>query len=307
MDWCRLVSVLGLVIAPLAAGADDVDVRFGTPQGATWSVQQEVGLRHQVEALVGAGEVGQGAEGWLLVKVKERFIDEVVEDRHGRPTKIRRTYRASEASQDEGDVIDTSLLNVTLLIVERDEGSDVVAEKGTLDEDVAALLKRSAVEPVLLLLPKERVRQGQEWKVDDAAISAFRGGMYADVLGAVDDQAAGEVSGTLDMLAGVELVATVASVTEDEVTIEYAGKSQVGTSQAFEIGGIRIEGTPNASVEMKGTLVFSRKDGRPVRLEWTESRSATAAGKVSIPGLGSLGGAGARQGWKVVRTYAPIE
>ncbi len=61
--------------------------------------------------------------------MKERIVDEVVEDRHSRPTKIRRTYRASEASQDEGDVIDTSLLNVTLLVVERSEGSAVVAEK----------------------------------------------------------------------------------------------------------------------------------------------------------------------------------
>lgn len=290
-----------------AAIAEDAEIRFGTPPGSTWSVDQELSLRHELHALAGVLDAGAGAEAWLLVKLKERFIDEVVEDRHGRPTKIRRTYRASEASQDEGDVIDTSLLDVTLLVVEKDDGSDVVAEKGSPDEDVLELLKRCPVDPSLALLPKKRVHQGQEWEVDDAAIGAFRGGMYADLLGAVDDEKAGEVAATLDTLAGAKLVAKVASLTEDEATIEFAGTSELGESKSLEIGGIKIEGTPSASVKMKGTLVFSLREGRPVRLEWTESRSATAAGKVSIPGLGTLGGAGARQDWKVVRTYAPIE
>lgn len=122
------------------AGADEAQHGVGQDsaiEGATHARPREAATRRAERRAArptwrGSGRddgEGEATGGWLLVKVKERIVDEVVEDRHSRPTKIRRTYRASEASQDEGDVIDTSLLNVTLLVVERSEGSAVVAEK----------------------------------------------------------------------------------------------------------------------------------------------------------------------------------
>lgn len=310
----KSLVVLLLVVGP-AAQAEDVDVRFATPQGTSWSVEQELGLRHEAMGLAAAFGLGRGAEGWISLTLKERYIDVVVEDRHGRPTKIRRTYRVSEATEEgedggERDSVDTSLLDVTIVVSEEGEGSIVETEKGVPADGILALLHRSAVEPVLCLLPKSAVHQGQEWTVDEEAIGAFRRGMYADGIGALDENVATEVLAAVDSFAGATLTAKVATVTDDEVTIEYAGKSEIGGTKSIELGGIKVEGSPGVTVEMKGTLVFSRREGRPVRLEWSESRSARASGKIEVPGIGAIGsegGAGAKQEWKVTRRYASIE
>ncbi len=324
----RSLGMLGFALllgTALALGEDrkkeDGKVEFvlKLSKGVTWQVEQTVSASQNWKA------IGNGAshdEKLETQTISVKYADEGVEEDEGRPALVRRTYTEVK-SKIEKDTKTAPAQGAVLLLKISKRSISATVEKGDPGKEMIGVLQSMPLDPVQLLLPSKRVKEGDSWMVAGKAVQLLHAWAQAGIpprpkakaprkgaskteeaLGAMDlGSIATLIENTRnDMSAKLAVSANLVSLKDGAATIEYVGRSGSDDEKNPALAGMQIPGMPKTSIEVKATLTFHVDEGRPLDLDWKEL-STLDASAVPLPGAGPSAGGSSKEEWNLKRTW----
>lgn len=278
-------AALALLVSESSA-QETVEFRIKLLKDASWKVEQTVDFSSSVP-----DKKAKESPDKPLVrgvwKLTEAWTDVCTLDKDGRPMSVKRTVTASKcggpAAKPEASSLEGAV--VTIEEKEKEPNSKTAFQKGKPAQATLDVLAKGPVDAVAFLFPDHPVKPGEEWKVIPhwvclfqrvtcAAIPSLPTGRLADFVKLLEYLKSFSPSAQ-----GCEITGKVAKVEKGEALVEFAGKADDGM----------------AALEIKATLKWSVARGRPVSLQWTQSRA--------VKSNEDAGTAGYTEEWKILKTW----